>query len=597
MKAASTRSAFPVAGLGVSLLALCSILFAPGSLANTEQGALAAQREGSAPGTSELRQMPAIPFDYALEKSAVLAQVKRQKKNLLCLGVASAAALAGLLAIGILLSLRAAGRARVPAGEEPETRPDRSRPRMIGGVLLVFAAGSVAALGSRHFRAEMQNIESAGQNAIQKLQETEKVRQRWEAERRKVLHRRTTPLAGLRRWSASRVVWGTLLAALPEHVPPEIQLLILGAQSPVEPQTKGKTRVPTFTLKGKSGSQTPIDRLGTALKTKEPFLSGITNVQVDVGRDPSAGTAPGDLLFTFTADCRLPRAEANADRLGGFEALPRLERELRLISNRYTLHPVMGVNYRIPADRAIQRRAVGSGVKTCRMGSGQLSKFPAVEGSVVPSPLDVFTCSVEVQGSFEQLGLFVALLEDGDSRSSIARVSIAAQARDPGVHYGNLLLAWPAWNQHARGLDFSRGGAGEPGEERPAPTDSTRLEEIRKKLGSLSDPFHPRCTGGFRHDCREHTPSPTPKPNPVKDWDRVQSAIQLAGLIGTGDKTTAVVKMRGVSGTRMVNVGEMFEIQSGGILYQWRITSISEDGLGLERVSAKDVRETRKGKP
>ena len=114
--------------------------------------------------------------------------------------------------------------------------------------------------------------------------------------------------------------------------------------------------------------------------------------------------------------------------------------------------------------------------------------------------------------------------------------------------------------------------------------------EIAKKLAGSRDPFRPV---GWK------PPPPEPPgfgpPRPVQRWDKARERLQLGGLVEIGGEMTGVVKVKGESNTIMVKIGETLDIQYSGFLYKWRITSLSEGALGLQRLSATRIRPTPGG--
>jgi len=512
----------------------------------------------------ELPGMSPLP----IEQYAALMERKGsdKKKALIGLQIISTSALAVVLATGLVTLVGAARRRHVSSGEEPEPRGRQ----LTVGISLVVIAVAIAVPMSNHYDARREAIDVATKEAIEKHRRIMEERERLQAKRRRPLLRRIDALAGLRQWSASRIVWGPFLAALPEHIEPEVQLLSFSTVfDPSSPE--GRVRDGKVLIMGKARGEKSIVRFANVLRTKEPFRTTLTSNRIDrVIQDPDPNASRGDLKFSLVAKCRSRNIDRTVNRSLGFDKQPAIERQIRWIPEKHILHPVLGIRHLIPATEIVKRQAAGCGVKTVSTSDGGILRFPAVEGSTLPCDLDIYTCTIDLQGDFRQLTSLIMALEDGNPYLHVLRVSIIAHKSGPETHRSVLLVAWPIWKKHLQGGKFLWASGMDT--ERPAweTVVKPRPTDIQKGLADSRDPFRPADW----------------KPTLVREWERVRKMIQLVGVAGRGDDRTAAVKLKGCEGKIPVKTGEILDIRHDGLHYKWRVTSISQDGLGLQPVSA-----------
>ena len=476
-----------------------------------------------------------------------------------------AGALAGFFIAGVALLLYGATKDRIPAGES-----GRRRPQVAAGtvVLLLVAAAGVPVFCC--FRARAQAIEVAIQKATRELEQATEEWRRVQAALRRRLASRANILQGLRQWRALRVSWNGFLTALPEYVGPEMQLLIFHSSSGVQPEGRPGGGPRSVKLVGKSRGEAPIVALRDALETKDPFRSVVTNTHVGVEADTGPNATEKDLVFTITAECKQP----DVVRPRRFGTQSEMERKIRAISGPCMLHPSMGINHAIPAHGAIGRAADRCGMDISGVRDGRVSPFPPIEGVEGFRDLRTYNYPVRTKDTFRRLVSLCTALEDSNPYLSVLYVDIRANADNPTMHTAVFLVAWPIWNLGPGDLRSLRKPRteSERAPVRAAPV--AHLAEVQKKLAGSRDPFRP---AGWQ------------PPRPVPRWDYIREQIQLAGLAGTGKEKTAAIRLKGCSGATMVKVGEILDIRHGDFLYKWRVTSISEDNLGLQRISATPI--------
>ena len=110
-----------------------------------------------------------------------------------------------------------------------------------------------------------------------------------------------------------------------------------------------------------------------------------------------------------------------------------------------------------------------------------MSDLPAVKGGTAPSYLRAYTCTVELEGSFEQLVSFLTILERDNPYLSVSHVNIRARADSPVIHSGDLRVSWPAWDGREKRLTFLRGAMTDTRRTGPDPATAARVAEIAKK--------------------------------------------------------------------------------------------------------------------
>ena len=479
-----------------------------------------------------------------------------------------------------------------------EAKANCPQPRGLVG-LLVFLVLAAAAVGAIYVVCRFRAAGRAREEAIAEGMRQAKEERRQAARRLlKPYHRRVDIFEELDHWEAGRLRGSDMLRAVSRLIPLEVQLLSLRTAFGADERDKEKQSYHRLFIRGAASAQEPVLALKSYLSNEKPCQDLLSDITLRGRRDPRPEAGPGDLLFDLEARCTPLRRKARGLRLDGAEELPdaervirarqlEIEQTIRALSARDVLHPMLGTNYLIRAQQVLDAAAAKAELTTKPIRDGRVVVPPTTSREETPCQFNVFRCTVYLEGNFQQIVSFLALLENCTPCPWVSSVSVSAQPGSATVHAGKLGVGWLAWGPHAEDLDFLRDGDPKQQEMRFGSTAAASLAEIEEEFARIRDPFLPQ---NWKPPPRVPTvpaaAKVVAKPKPVKDWDRVQKTIQLAGLIGSGDKTTAVVKMKGVSGTRMVNVGEVLDIQSGGFLYKWRVTSISPQGLGLERLSA-----------
>ncbi|MFC1462925.1 hypothetical protein ACFLQU_04885, partial [Verrucomicrobiota bacterium] len=118
--------------------------------------------------------------------------------------------------------------------------------------------------------------------------------------------------------------------------------------------------------------------------------------------------------------------------------------KVRDISVTNLLHPVMGLNYRLPASIVLARIEEKCGLD---FGTPLASSGGIIPGPSLPakSDLKTFNMSIGIACTYSQFITLLQAIREENSYIAISRVSISGQSKTPEEHRVGCLISWPIW--------------------------------------------------------------------------------------------------------------------------------------------------------
>ena len=141
-------------------------------------------------------------------------------------------------------------------------------------------------------------------------------------------------------------------------------------------------------------------------------------------------------------------------------------KKIRETSDKHLLHPEMGLNYKIPASRVVDRIKKNAGID---IGNPMSTAGIAIPGPSLPakSDLKTFAMNVAISCSYRHFIFLLRTIEEENPYIAVSRVSISGQAKTPEDHRAAFLMSWPIWAEPKmletlKGAAVEEGGAKEP---------------------------------------------------------------------------------------------------------------------------------------